>query len=411
MSTLMACHECDLLTQLPALPPRGAAYCTRCGSLLVRSKQNSIERSLALALASLILFVVAVSFPFLAMKTGGFEQQSNLITGVWLLYAQDMAGMATVVFLTCLLFPVLQISALLYVLLPIYLKRRVPLAIQTFRLVKKLQPWCMTEVFMLGVLVSLVKLAKLAEIIPGTSLWAFALLIIASTAQVTVLDSHEVWEALDTSDGSIETTARHPGMISCHCCHLLCQPPQLKDQQMAFCRRCGSALHRRKQNSLSRCLALVIASSILMFPAQMLPITITSALGHSQSDTILSGVIYFFHTGMWPIALIIFVASVFVPFTKLLILTLLMLSVQLRWRWRPRDRTFLYRLTELVGRWSMVDVYVVTILVALVKLGAVATIDAGPGAAYFAGVVILTMFAAESFDPRLIWDAMEETNA
>jgi paraquat-inducible protein A len=208
----------------------------------------------------------------------------------------------------------------------------------------------------------------------------------------------------------IEITARHSGMISCHDCHLLCQPQPLKKYQRPFCPRCGAALHSRKQNSLSRCWALVIASIILMFPAQMLPITITSALGQTQTDTIISGVIYFLHTGMWPIALIIFVASVLVPFSKLLTLTLLMLSVQFRWRWRPRDRTRIYRVTELVGRWSMVDVYVVTILVALVKLGAVATIDAGPGAAYFAGVVILTMFAAENFDPRLIWDAMEDDN-
>lgn len=339
MSVLMSCHECDLLTQLSPLPPHGAAYCSRCGSLLVQSKPNSIERSLALTIASLILFVVAVSFPFLAMKSGSFEQQSNLITGVWLLYVQGMAGMATVVFLTCMLFPVLQIAAMLYVLLPIYLKRRVPLAIQTFRLVRKLQPWCMTEVFMLGILVALVKLAKLAEIIPGTSLWAFALLIFTSAAQVSVLDPHEVWDALDTSGGPSETTARHQDMISCHCCQLLCPTPQLKDQQQGLCPRCGSVLHSRKQNSLSRCWALVIASSILMLPAQILPITTTSALGHTQSDTILSGVIYFLHTGMWPIALIIFVASVIVPFSKLLILTLLMLSVQLRWRWRPRDRT------------------------------------------------------------------------
>jgi paraquat-inducible protein A len=208
----------------------------------------------------------------------------------------------------------------------------------------------------------------------------------------------------------IEITAKHMGMISCHCCHLLCEPPPREKEHQLCCPRCGSALHSRKQNSISRCCALVIAATILMFPAQMLPVTITSALGHTQADTILSGVIYFLKTGMWPIALIIFSASVFIPFAKLLILTILMLSVKLRWRWGPRDRTRLHRLTEIVGRYSMVDVYVVTILVALVKLGAVATIDAGSGAPYFAGVVILTMFAAESFDPRLIWDAMEEVN-
>ena len=202
MSALMACHECDLLTELPPLPPRGAAYCPRCGSVLLRSRPNGIERSLALALASLVLYAVAISFPFLAMKTGGFEQQSNLVTGIWLLYAQGMAGMATVVFLTCLLFPLLQISTLIYILLPIYLQHRVPHAIQAFRFVMKIQPWCMMEVFMLGILVSLVKLAKLADIIPGTSLWAFALLIITSAAQVTVLDSHEVWEKLEATDDS-----------------------------------------------------------------------------------------------------------------------------------------------------------------------------------------------------------------
>lgn len=208
----------------------------------------------------------------------------------------------------------------------------------------------------------------------------------------------------------LETTARKKGMASCHSCHLLCHLPSQEKNASFSCPRCGAALRSRKNNSLSRCWALLVAASILLIPANLLPITITAALGHTQEDTILSGVIYFLQSGMWPIALVIFVASVFVPLVKLSILALLLLSIQRRWHWRPRDRTRLYRLTELVGRWSMVDVYVVTILVALVKLGAVATIDAGLGAAYFAGVVILTMFAAESFDPRLIWDAMEETN-
>jgi paraquat-inducible protein A len=136
--------------------------------------------------------------------------------------------------------------------------------------------------------------------------------------------------------------------------------------------------------------------------------TVTSALGTTQADTIMSGVIYFIHSGSWEIAAVIFIASVFVPLLKLLILIILLISVQLRSHWRPKDRTMLYRLTEMVGRWSMLDVYVVTILVALVKLGAVATIEAGPAAVYFAAVVVITMIAAESFDPRLIWDALEE---
>ena len=201
MNSLMACHECDLLTQVPPLPLRGSAYCSRCGSLLLQSKPNSIERSLALTLSSLVLYAVAISFPFLAMKTGGFEQQSSLVTGVWLLYAQKMNGMATVVLLTCLIFPIMQIVGLIYILLPIYLKRSVPFAIQIFRTINNLQPWSMMEVFMLGILVSLVKLAKLAQIIPGISLWAFVLLIFTMAAQLSVLDAHQVWEELEATNG------------------------------------------------------------------------------------------------------------------------------------------------------------------------------------------------------------------
>ena len=197
-------------------------------------------------------------------------------------------------------------------------------------------------------------------------------------------------------------TARSLGLARCHDCSLLV------DARQPVCPRCGARLHLRKPDSLGRTAALVLAAMILYLPANLLPITVTTALGVRQADTILSGVIYFMQTGSWEIAAVIFIASVFVPIAKRIILTLLLASVRFRWRWRPRDRTVLYRLTELVGRWSMVDIYVVTILVALVRLGAVATIEAGPAAVYFAAVVVLTMFAAESFDPRLIWDVLEE---
>jgi len=203
-------------------------------------------------------------------------------------------------------------------------------------------------------------------------------------------------------------TARQLGLLNCHDCHLLSEAPSGATHEHLTCPRCGAPLHERKPNSLARTWALVCAATILYIPANVLPMTITSALGTTQSDTIMSGVIYFIHSGSWEIAAVIFIASVFVPLIKLLILVTLLISVQFRSHWRPKDRTMLYRLTEAVGRWSMLDVYVVTILVALVKLGAVATIEAGPAAVYFAAVVVITMIAAESFDPRLIWDALEE---
>ncbi len=149
---------------------------------------------------------------------------------------------------------------------------------------------------------------------------------------------------------------------------------------------------------------------MLYIPANLFPVMTVISLGKAQSDTILSGAIYLLVHGMWPLALIVVFASVIVPLLKLIALAFLLISVQKGSRWRPAERTKLYRIVEGVGRWSMTDIYVVTILVALVSLGNLATIEAGVGAIYFAGVVVATMLAAESFDPRLIWDRAGESD-
>jgi paraquat-inducible protein A len=204
-------------------------------------------------------------------------------------------------------------------------------------------------------------------------------------------------------------TAARAGLIACTVCHLLC-PASAPGRAAAAgnCPRCGAALHSRKPDSIARSWALMIAAAIFYIPANLLPMTTVTSLGMVQSDTIMSGVVYFVQSGSWPIALVIFIASIFVPLLKLFILSYLLLSVQYKSHFRPKDRTRLYLITEAVGRWSMLDIFVVTILVALVNLGALATIQAGPAALYFAAVVVLTMLAAMSFDPRLIWDAKEK---
>ena len=201
-------------------------------------------------------------------------------------------------------------------------------------------------------------------------------------------------------------TAADAGLLVCHACGLLSRP-QAAGHDLA-CARCGASLHQRKPDSISRAWALLIAAYILYVPANILPVMETGSLFGSQRDTIMSGVIYLWTSGSWPLALIIFIASIAVPGAKLLAMTVLLVSVQ-RWpAWRRHDRGKLYRIVELVGRWSMVDIYVAGILAALVKFQALATIKAGPGAVAFGGVVVLTMFAAEAFDPRLIWDPVKE---
>jgi paraquat-inducible protein A len=165
---------------------------------------------------------------------------------------------------------------------------------------------------------------------------------------------------------------------------------------------------RRKQDSLARTWALLIAATLCYVPANVFPVMVVAGPGGSEADTILSGVQAMFAAGWWAVGGLIFFASITVPVLKLLTLFGLLISVQRRSRWRPRDRTRLYRIVEVIGRWSMLDMFVVSLTVALVQLGAVASVEPGIGASFFAAVVVLTIFAASSFDPRLIWDAMEE---
>lgn len=197
-------------------------------------------------------------------------------------------------------------------------------------------------------------------------------------------------------------TAAHLHLAACHTCGLLSRRPRSGGQ--LACPRCGTALHPRIPRSTQRTWAFLSAAVILYLPANLLPMMQVTALGQTRSDTILSGAQFLLASGMWPLALIVFVASILVPIMKIAILVYLLLSVRRGSRFRPLDRTRLYRFTELVGRWSMVDIYVVAVLVALVHMGQVAEIQAGPGALFFAAVVVLTVFAARTFDPRLIWD-------
>jgi paraquat-inducible protein A len=194
---LIACHECDLLQRLPEIPPGAQARCGRCGYVLARPKADSIDRTLALLVAGVFLLLIFDTFPFLAFKKEGFVQQSRLVTGIVQLFRQDMIGVALLVTLTTVIAPGLQLLLLLYVLLPLRFGRRAPGMFRVFRYLNVLQPWGMVEVFMLGVLVSIVKLAKMATIVPGPAVWSLLGLMFVLAAASSTLDPHEVWDRWD----------------------------------------------------------------------------------------------------------------------------------------------------------------------------------------------------------------------
>ena len=398
---IIACHECEHLYEYEPIEPGAKANCSWCGALLYRNVPNSLERSLALYVAALILFILANSFPFLSLKLGGRVEVNELVSGGVALYRLGMGPLGLLVFLTSVAFPFVTIIGMLYLLLPLrfgYLPRA---AGTVYRLVNAVTPWSLVSVFMLAVLIAFVKLQDIAEVLPGTSAFALAGLLLAYTAARASFDPRLLWSHPAFPQTSIDAT---DGFLHCHTCGLLSGA----DAGHEACPRCHGSLHHRKKNSVERTWALLASATILLIPANVYPVMTVIRFGQGAPNTIMSGIMHLIEDGMWGLAMIVFVASIVVPIVKLVVLSVLLISVQKGWRWRPRDRTLLYRITEVVGAWSMVDIFLVGLLTALVSLDALSTIRPGIGANFFAGVVILTMFAAHSFDPRLIWDNLPE---
>ena len=403
---LLRCPECDLLYQAQPVPVGTRARCERCGAILYANKRNAVERSLALYLAAFVFWIVANTFNFLTFELQGNRQPTRLITGTLMLYDDGLWELALVVFLFVIAFPLLKVLANLSVLVPISRGRRPRHAAALLRLVDMLHPWAMTEVFLLGVLVSYAKMADLATIEVGTALVAFVALIVTLIAGDTSLEPLELWEQVQRSPlVPAPGPAEQAQLVGCHLCQFVCRLPRLSSGETARCPRCDSVVHRRRPNALERCTALLVAAMILYLPANIYPVMTVIMFGRGEPSTILGGVKELLTGGSWPLALLVFFASITVPVLKMVGLVYLLASVRRRSRARLRERTGLYRIVEAVGRWSMVDIFVLSILVAMVRLGSLATIAPGLGALSFAAVVVLTMFAAMSFDPRLIWDA------
>src|SRR5512143_2411262 len=198
-------------------------------------------------------------------------------------------------------------------------------------------------------------------------------------------------------------SAAQQGLVSCEACRLLARPAH--PAHPGHCPRCGERLEFRRADSIQHTWALVIAAAICYLPANLLPVLTTTALGSAESDTIMGGVVFLYTSGSWPLALIVLVASVMVPLGKLVSLTCRLITVERGVPEGARERTRWYVLVGFIGRWSMLDVFVDTFTVALVQLQPLMSVAPGPGVLFFAAVVVLTMIAAESFDPRLIWDA------
>lgn len=401
--SLLACRHCDTLHTAVEVEPGGMATCQRCGYVLFRRSRHSISFWSALTAAALAVFAIANLFPLARLTVLGKALDVTFVGALWLSWEQGHYILSALTGLVGFWMPLTQLCFLFWALGCIRRGRLPPDFPYAMRLYYLAMPWSMVPVLMLGIIVAIVKFAGLAVLQPGPGMWAFALLTFMLTG-LSRLDSPRLWRHAE--EAGLTMVARYTGqalerLAACRNCDYVqeCDPATT-----VSCARCGSLVRKRKPDMQVRTWALMAAAAVIYVPANVLPMMeIRSALGASN-HTILGGVLELWRLGSWDLAVIVFVASVVVPITKLIALAVLLLADRWRGDGVQRQRTRLYELVEFIGQWSMLDVFVVILMAAMANFPGVSQIIAGPAAASFGVVVVLTMLAAMSYDPRTGWD-------
>ena len=398
---LLLCHGCDAVYRRRALVRGEKARCWRCASLLGHGAAYSLSTWLALVVTTTVVFIFANAFPVAVISLGGLESQATIWQSVLALSEGPGAPVAVTAALITIGIPAVQLAALLWILAFAVRGRSCPGFVEAMRILRVSKPWGMVEVCLLAILVALVKLSGFVHVVAGVGV-AATIVLAPLMAVVTNRDSEDLW-ALYLKPASTPDPRGVPDLMACHLCELVCDGQARAAHVRIECSRCGSHVRRRKPEAWSRSCALLLAALVLYIPANTLPVMYTRLLGSAASSTILGGVIEFWRSGSWDIAVLIFTASVAVPCTKFIALGVLLIDSRHRIGSRP-GKTRLLRFVESIGYWSMLDVLVVALVTALIQFKAVGTAEPRLGIVFFGAVVVLTMLAAMSFDGRLAWD-------
>ena len=370
----IVCEQCHTQVHIPALAHRQRAVCSVCNHTLISHRDGASEKLLAYTFSALIFLLLSLPFNFLTFKASGQKHSIDLPTGITVLIENDYLSLAIITSLATLLLPGMVLGGLLLLSLAQIQNRRPFYLPRLYKLVKALLPWSMAEIFLVGTLVSLIKITELADVSIGLSFYAFVGFSAFTALCISQFDPTRY--AMWMSQG---------------------QPPQPKPLCEA-----------QAQESIQRTWALLITACILYIPANVLPIMYTEFFGQETPNTIIGGVISLWESGSYPVAIIILVASVVVPVAKIIILAWLNFSVQREKTTSKQLRIRYYRITEAIGRWSMIDVFVVAVLVSLIQMGNTMSIYPGQAALAFCAVVFVTMIAAMTFDSRLIWQQWKQ---
>ena len=376
-------------------------------------RQHPFRFVISCGIAALLFYILAVTAPFLGLSAYGRMQMANIEAGPLQLAQQGYNLVGFLVLAVTVIIPGVKLGLLLVTLIGLKISWVSPQGLKgLFRWYGAITPWAMIDVYLLGFLVAYTRLIAIATVHLDTALYALIGLMISMAAADAAMDTEAVWRALDTAETKADERHARPHhserspsgniseLIGCHCCDLVNWAAQGQR-----CRRCHTVLHVRKANSLGRSWALLVAGGIFFLPANLYPVMVMTELAAQRPYTIMGGIRDLLTAGLWPLAALVFFASITIPLLKLVILGYMLVQTQAGSTKHLIGRTRAFRVIEFVGRWSMIDVFVLSLLVALVRFGQFANFIAQIGAPCFAAVVVLTMFAVEAFDPRLMWDA------
>lgn len=409
---LRECPGCGLFQIVPAMAANMRSDCERCGTQLRATRADPTGHCLALTFAALVLFAVLWLSMLMKVSTAGIVHETTLLSGPAELVRHGLWPLAIAVAFTTALAPLIKFAGTVYVLVGLRMRTLPPNLRGIFLISRRMGTWAMLEVLLLGVFVAYTKLGDLVTIELGPAVYALGILTVVIVWAELALDPQAVWDEIERRGQThapmpaVAPLEYRPGAAGCEDCKLVCVPAEHDGR----CPRCGARVHERKPDSLNRTLALVIAGVILYIPANIYPVLTVIQLGSGAPSTIMGGVEELVSSKMYPLALLVFFASVLVPLFKLIGLVGMIGATSLTGTAENagvllRQRTRLYFIVAWIGRWSMVDIFMESLLGALVQFGRAVTIEPGMGALAFCAVVIVTIFAAEAFDPRLMWDA------
>jgi paraquat-inducible protein A len=379
--------------------------CVRCGGTLRQVRKQSVVVCGVSAGLGLLLFAVAFNEPVASVvMQGGRFATTDLVTGPRHLEQAGAWLLTLAVVPTLLLVPVLKLVTVAAMAVAVR-ERKVPGWLRrAFAALPTLSQWAMVEVFLLGAMIALVRLRDWMLVDYGPALFALTGAALCSIGIDAAVDRAAFWREVP-----LRARVAHPAigsLIGCHGCDLLLRAPEGE-----ACPRCGSKLHARKPDSVRRTWALLATAALLAVPANVWPVMTITKLGKGGPSTILGGSLELTEAGFWGLAALVFVASIVVPLVKLGALSLLLVSTRRGSSSRLELRTRLFRVVTLIGRWSMLDIFATMTLVTLARFGWLGNVRPEAGATAFCGVVMLTMLASESFDPRLMWDAAGRNTA